>query len=123
MYELLNYIIVCFMITVYYFLGGLMMSYFMERFFVDIDYHKHDTSLKSTTVLLLDIVLSIFVINMFALILRIFIRRMPFPFSMLIKNKVAFLIDGGIVLSVSILLFQKKFDDKCKLLSKKFNIT
>ena len=34
-----------------------------------------------------------------------------------------FLIDGGIVLAVSILLFQKKFDDKCKLLSKKFHIT
>jgi len=123
MFDILNYVITCFIITIYYFLGGLIMSYFMERFFVDIDYHEHETSMKSTVVLLLDIILSIFVINLFALVLRIFIIFIPFPFSKTIKKQVSFLIDGGIVLSVSILLFQKKFDDKCQLLSKKFYIT
>ena len=95
----------------------------MEKFFVDVDYHKHDVNLKSTTILLFDIILSIFVINLFALGLRICIQYVPFPFSRQIKKRTTFLIDGGIVLAVSILLFQKKFDDKCKLLSKKFHIT
>ena len=123
MFQVFYYTIDCFMVTIYYFLGGLGMSYFMEKFFVDVDYHKHDTELKSTSVLLFDIILSIFVINMFALILRICIQYVPFPFSKQIKKRTTFLIDGGIVLAVSILLFQKKFDEKCKLLSQRFHIT
>lgn len=123
MLQLFYYTIDCLMITLYYFLGGLGMSYFMEKFFVDVDYHKHDTEIKSTTLLLLDILLSVFVINMFALVLRLCVNYVPFPFSRNIKKRTTFLIDGGIVLSLSILLFQDKFDKKCKLLSKRFHIT
>jgi len=123
MLQLFYYTIDCLMITIYYFLGGLGMSYFMEKFFVDVDYHKHDTEIKSTTLLLLDILLSVFAINMFALILRICVNYVPFPFSKFVKKRTTFLIDGGIVLSLSILLFQEKFDEKCKLLSKRFYIT
>ena len=123
MLQLFYYTIDCLMITLYYFLGGLGMSYFMEKFFVDVDYHKHDTEIKSTTLLLLDILLSVFVINMFALVLRMCVNYVPFPFSKFAKKRTTFLIDGGIVLSLSILLFQEKFDEKCKLLSKRFYIT
>ena len=123
MLQLFYYTVDCLMITLYYFLGGLGMSYFMEKFFVDVDYHKHDTEIKSTTILLLDILLSVFVINMFALVLRSCVNYVPFPFSRNIKKRTTFLIDGGIVLSLSILLFQDKFDEKCKLLSKRFHIT
>ena len=111
------------MITIYYSLGGLAMSYFMEKFFVDVNYHEHDTEIRSTTLLTLDILLSIFVINLFALVLRLCVDYVPFPFSKLVKKRTTFLIDGGIVLAVSILLFQKKFDEKCKLLSKRLYIT
>ncbi len=123
MFQLFYYTIDCFMVTIYYFLGGLGMSYFMEKFFVDVDYHIKNTQYMKTFILLLDIILSVFVINMFALILRISIQYVPFPFSRQIKKRTTFLIDGGIVLAVSILLFQKKFDNKCKLLSKRFHIT
>ena len=122
MLQLFYYTIDCLVITIYYFLGGITMSYFMENFFVDVDYHKHDKEIKSTILLLLYILLSVFVINMFALALRICVHYVPFPFSKIIKEKTTFLISGGIVLSLSILLFQENFNEKCKLLSKRFNI-
>jgi len=123
MFQVFYYTIDCFMVTIYYFLGGLGMSYFMEKFFVDADYHLKNTQKMKTFILLLDIILSVFVINMVALILRICIQYVPFPFSRQVKKRTTFLIDGGIVLALSILLFQKKFDNKCKLLSERFHIT
>ena len=107
MLQLFYYTIDCLMITLYYFLGGLGMSYFMEKFFVDVDYHKHDTKIKRTTLLLLDILLSVFVINMFALVLRSSVNYVPFPFSKLAKKRTTFLINGGIVLLLSILLSKR----------------
>ena len=122
MFQVFYYTIDCLVITIYYSLGGLVMSYFMEKFFVDVNYHKYDTEIRNIVLLTLDILLSIFVINLFALILRLCIDYIPFPFSKRLKKRTTFLIDGGIVLSVSILLFQKKFAQKCKLLSKIYHI-
>ncbi len=95
MFQLFYYTIDCFMVTIYYFLGGLGMSYFMEKFFVDVDYHMRSTKYMSTFILLLDIILSVFVINMFALILRICIHCVPFPFSNQVKTRKTFLYVGG----------------------------
>ena len=91
MFQVFYYTIDCFMVTIYYFLGGLGMSYFMEKFFVDVDYHIKNTQYMKTFILLLDIILSVFVINMFALILRISIQYVPFPFSRQIKKRTTFL--------------------------------
>lgn len=112
----------CLIITIYYFLGGLFLSYFMEKLFLDIDYHEHNKELKDTFVLFVDILFSIFIINIFALILRIYINKIPFPLSDYVMKRTTFLIDGGIVLSLSILLFQKNFTEKCKLLAKRLNV-
>ena len=109
----------CFLITIYYSIGGIIMSYFMEKVFVDINYHHRYNNLF---LLIIDIVLSLFTINLFALFLRLLIDYVPLPFSKFVKKKTTFLIDGGIVLAISILLFQNKFDEKCKLLSKELHI-
>ena len=109
----------CFLITIYYSIGGIIMSYFMEKVFVDINYHYRYNNLF---LLIIDIVLSLFTINLFALFLRLLIDYIHLPFSKFVKKKTTFLIDGGIVLAISILLFQNKFDEKCKLLSKELNI-
>ena len=109
----------CFLITIYYSIGGIIMSYFMEKVFVDINYHYRYNNLF---LLIIDIVLSLFTINLFALFLRLLIDYIPLPFSKFVKKKTTFLIDGGIVLAISILLFQNKFDEKCKLLSKELHI-
>ena len=112
----------CLIITIYYFLGGLFLSYFMEKIFIDIDYHERNKELKDTFILFIDTLFSIFIINLFALILRIYINKIPFPLSDYVMKRTTFLIDGGIVLSLSILLFQKNFTEKCKLLARRLNV-
>jgi len=117
--SIIYYFCDCFLITIYYSIGGIIMSYFMEKVFVDINYHYRYNNLF---LLIIDIVLSLFTINLFALFLRLLIDYIPLPFSKFVKKKTTFLIDGGIVLAISILLFQNKFDEKCKLFSKELHI-
>jgi hypothetical protein len=107
------------LVTMYYFVFGVIAAKLFDKFYGKFD--KTDYETRSTILIFLEIVLHLFLIGVSAYILRNIVQAIPYPLEGVAGFKHLRLkeLDGGYVLSVILVLFQKNLMSKISYFTKR----
>jgi hypothetical protein len=107
------------LVTMYYFVFGIIAAKLFDKFYGKFD--KEDYEKKSTILVFFEIILHLFFIGVSAYVLRNAVQLIPYPFEGVAGFKHLRLkeLDGGYVLSVILVLFQKNLMGKISYFAKR----
>jgi len=106
-------------VTVYYFVFGVIAAKLFDKFYGKFD--KEDYEKKSTVLIFLEIILHLFLIGVSAYVLRNIVQLIPYPLEGVagFQHRRLKELDGGYVLSVILVLFQKNLMSKISFFTKR----
>lgn len=106
-------------VTVYYFVFGVIAAKLFDKFYGKFD--KEDYEKKSTVLIFLEIILHLFMIGVSAYVLRNIVQLIPYPLEGVagFQHRRLKELDGGYVLSVILVLFQKNLMSKISFFTKR----
>jgi hypothetical protein len=110
-------------VTILFFLVGILFAKGFDVLYGKFDKHKYEK--KSNWKIFTEIVLHIFAIGVVAYILRNIVQLIPFPLDGVAGFKHSLLkeLEGGHILTVVLVLFQKNLEEKVKYFGESvFNI-
>lgn len=103
---------------IYYTIGGTLLSLLFNKVFKDFNKEQYDK--KSTIVIFLEIFLSTTLITLGAYLLRHIIKKVKFPYDGIydFNHRSVREIDGGITITMALIMFMDSYKEKLKYLIK-----